>query len=134
MEKERPATLVTLPDSPYRILEVPFDADSKQVTKGMRTLLRKDPKHGAMKGSKAQKQLNDPQTRLVHDAFCQEVISPAASLAGMGEHLGGGDIYCRALADPLLLSDIQFPGKPSAADEIDPDWNRITYQEGIELD
>ncbi len=103
--------LVTLADSPYKILNADFNADSKEITKAMRTLFRKDPRNGARIGNKAQKMLTDLGERIKVDAFCCEVETPEIDFAGIGSVVGQNSEYmaCPAFNNLFVFSDAQ-PG------------------------
>ena len=103
--------LVTLADSPYKILDADFNADSKEITKAMRALFRKDPRNGARLGNKAQKMLTDLGERIKVDAFCCEVEAPEIDFAGLGAAVGDNSdhIVCPAFINLFVFSDAQ-PG------------------------
>ena len=107
---DSPPILIAFPDSPYRVLGVAFDADAKAVNRAMRTLFRKDPRNGAAKGNRAQKQLTDPRQRIREDAFCVPADMPALDLRELADRLQAapGTFRCRALEQPLLFSDLFF--------------------------
>ncbi len=101
--------LLTLPDSPYKILDVDFNADSKSVNKAMRALFRRDPRNGAKLGNKAQKMLTDLNERLKVDAFCCEVKAPKIDFAALDVALdeNGDHIFCPAFENLFSFSDAQ---------------------------
>jgi hypothetical protein len=103
--------LVTLPESPYKVLDVAYDADSKTILSAMRALFRRDPQGSARKGNIAQRKLADPKERIKEDAFCCEAALPEVDLGALGEKLAQKDLmrYCHLLENPLLLSDAYFP-------------------------
>jgi len=100
--------LITLPESPYRILGVAFDADSRAINQAMRALFRKDPRNGAVKGNRAQKQLTDPRERIKEDALVLETDLPLVDLAPMETRIREtAEIdRCRPLEDLILFSDL----------------------------
>lgn len=123
--------LISLPDSPYRILDAPFDADSRAVNAAMRVLFKKDPVMGGRQGNQAQKKLTDPRERVKTDAYCCEVEVSDLNLAGLAKHLetDSDDVYCRALQNPIILSDLFFSEEINLNVEIDLDFGELTYRE-----
>lgn len=105
-----PRTLIAPPESPYRVLDVAFDADARAINRAMRTLFRKDPRHGAVKGNRAQKQLTDPRERIREDALCVETDLPPLDLSAMGDQIreAAAADRCPPLDDFLLFSDLYF--------------------------
>ncbi len=128
---ENSKTIIALPESPYRILDVPFDADVKVINKAMRQLFRKDPRRGGQIGNRAQKKLTDPMERIKEDAFCCEVQRPQIDLNPLKKEAGRfiEDVYCFALEDPFLYSDLYFSDRLDRQVKLDVDPGEIPYRE-----
>ena len=103
--------IITLPTSPYRILGVPFDAETKAINRAMRALMAKNPREGAQLGNRAQKKLTDPKERMKEDALCLEVDLPEMDFASLTARLAGegAEAAIPALKDPSRFSDLAFP-------------------------
>lgn len=135
--KKGKRTILTLPESPYRILDVPFDVDKKAVNKAMMAHMVKFKRDKAMmdKGNKAQHRLTQPAQRMVEDAMCLEVDQPELDLA----HLRGSipeesnNVYCRLLENPAMLSDLGFPDNLRPNLEVD-ELGQAPYREGYKPD
>jgi hypothetical protein len=102
--------LLAMPDNPYRVLDVPFDADAKAVNTGLRTLFRKDPRRGGRIGNRAQKKLTDLTERVKEDVFCREVKAPVMDLDQVDRSitLRADDVFSLTLEDLTRLSDVYF--------------------------
>jgi hypothetical protein len=126
--------LITLPESPYKILDVPFHADAKVVLKAMRALFKKDPRKGGRIGSIAQKKLTDPKERIKLDAFCCEVNVPHVDLSELKKQLGSDnkEIYCHALENFNVFSDLSFPEEVPNNLDIEIDFGKIPYRSGYD--
>ena len=107
---EEKKILITLPKSPYKVLKVPFNADDRVVQDSFRSFFRGNPNLGVKIGKSAQKKLIDPKERIKVDAFCCEVDLPNVDLLTLKEHLKPKeeDIYCQALQNPVVLSDLYY--------------------------
>lgn len=101
--------ILGLPENPYQVLDVPYEADTAQINAGMRGLFRRDPRNAARRGNKAQKALHNPEERVRVDAFCHPVEMVAEGLGDLTAKLGEADLACTLLADLSLLSDLHFP-------------------------
>ena len=123
--------IIAPPDSPYRILSVPFEADVKEINKAMRRLFKKDPRRGGQIGNRAQKKLTDPMERIKEDAFCCEVERPQMDLNPLKKEAGRflKDVYCFALEDPFLYSDLYFSDHLDLKVKLDVETEKIPYRE-----
>jgi hypothetical protein len=132
--KTKEQVLITVPESPYKILDVPFYADAKMILKAMRALFKKDPRKGGRIGSIAQKKLTDPKERIKVDAFCCEVDVPHVDLSGLKKQLGSDnqELYCHALEHFIVFSDLSFPDEVPHNLDIEIDFGEIPYRSGYD--
>jgi len=129
--------LITTPDSPYQILEVPFNADTPTINKAQRVAFKKaikNPNIGRDAPGIAQRELTDPKKRIKVDAFCCEVRLPLVELKEVSEKLHNqpSTSHCHHLENPLVLSDIFFPDDLCKLIEIEIDFGVIPYRRNYE--
>ena len=103
--------LITVPESPYKILNVDFEANGREIQKAFRVFFRKNPRKGNRIGKTASKKLTDPKERIKTDTFCCPADIPQVDLNPLKDELDSSyqGIYCQAVEDPVILSDLFFP-------------------------
>jgi hypothetical protein len=102
--------LITVPGSPYSVLGVDFDAKGRDIQAAFRAFFRQNPRQGNRIGKSASKKLTDPRERIKIDTFCCPVDIPQVDLNDLKERLESNHqgIYCQAVDDPVILSDLYF--------------------------
>ena len=129
---ERKKAIITVPQSPYRILDVPFDADKKTINQAMRRHMVRNRRHAA-EGNKAQKRLTDTTQRVEEDALCYPVEQPELDVSHLGERLEFAirEIPRRFLDHLIVLSDIHFPENIEPYDQPDLNLGEIPFREAL---
>lgn len=126
--------LITFSDSPYTVLDAPYDSDVKIVNEALRSLFRKDPRNGGRIGPVAQKKLTNPKERIKVDACCCQVDLPQINLSVLEDKLSTNEqnLYCHVLENPIVLSDLFFPERLQCDFESKIDFGEISYRSGYD--
>jgi len=68
------------------------------------------------------------------DAFCCQVDLPHVDLSGLKEQLGSDsqNLYCRALENPLIFSDMHFSDHLNKNLKADVEFGEIPYRSGYD--
>lgn len=128
---DRSKILITVPESPYMILQLSFDADEREIQSAFRSFVRRRSRALGASGKSAHKKLIDPKERIKADAFCCQLDLPQVDLSDLRDHVTSGscELYCHVLHEPAALADLSVkPGLP--ADELQPelDFGEIPYR------
>ena len=129
-DREKNKIILAPNDSPYRILDVHFDADSKAIIKAMRVHMVKNTRQVAA-GNKAQKRLTDPRQRAETDALCRQVDQPELDVSHLSDRVDHSvrEQVCPVLERMELLSDLYFPESIKTYQSEDLDFEEIPFRD-----
>lgn len=122
--------LITVPESPYQILDAQFGADARRIQAAFRAFFKKNPRKGMKVGKKAQRQLIDPKERAKVDALCCLSERPDVDLNGAKSELTShsDEGIFDAVKKPVKLSDLFFPEALDDKVPVDLDFPEIAYR------
>jgi hypothetical protein len=134
-DKEDTSKLITIPGCPYTILDVHFNADTRDIQAAFRSFFRKYPKDGVKIGKPAQNKLLNTNERVRVDAMCVECSVPQFNLGQVvaAVELDTKRHNMKMRPNLMEFSDLYFPEYIHSVDILSPSVRDIPFRPEFDL-